>query len=394
MKESYASEAIQAVLKSEQACCKFLSANDTGLTGGHQSGIYISKPSSPVLFDSFGEKGSNKDKWVKIRWQGVWESTSRFIYYGCGTRDEYRITNFGKDFPFLEPEYTGALFVLVQNGSDDYQGFIMNSEDDIDHFLDAFGLTPAETNRIINRGQYGFSLGTREKVEIETFISQLSIDFPASEEMSAAARRIENAVYNHAEFIHKNPDKKILAWTNMEYKLFKALEQARYQDLLFKGFYSVDEFVDAANMVLNRRKSRAGKGLEHHLAAIFDGNGILYTAQAVTEGKKRPDFIFPSQEAYHNAGFSADKLISLASKTTCKDRWRQVINEADRLRNHPKYLFTLQQGISPAQMDEMQAENVVLVVPKDYIITYPADRRDRIWTLSRFVEYAKEMEGI
>ena len=149
-----------------------------------------------------------------------------------------------------------------------------------------------------------------------------------------------------------------------------------------------------ANMVLNRRKSRAGKSLEHHLSAIFDGNQIVYTAQAVTEGNKKPDFIFPSQAAYHDADFPSDKLISLAAKTTCKDRWRQVINEADRLRDRPKYLCTLQQGISPSQMDEMQAENVILVVPHPYISAYPADRRDRIWTLSKFVNYVREVENI
>ena len=87
-----------------------------------------------------------------------------------------------------------------------------------------------------------------------------------------------------------------------------------------------------------------------------------------------------------------ENIITLAAKTTCKDRWRQVLNEADRLKGQPKYLCTLQQGISIAQMDEMQAENVILVVPKPYIKTYPADRQDRIWTLSRFVEYVQEIE--
>lgn len=149
-----------------------------------------------------------------------------------------------------------------------------------------------------------------------------------------------------------------------------------------------------ANMVLNRRKSRAGKSLEHHLAAVFDGNEIVYTPQAVTEGNKKPDFIFPSQTAYHDITFPTEKLISLAAKTTCKDRWRQVINEADRLRDKPKYLCTLQQGISPAQMDEMQTENVILVVPQPYIATFPRDRQDRIWTLSKFVNYVREVEGV
>ena len=44
-------------------------------------------------------------------------------------------------------------------------------------------------------------------------------------------------------------------------------------------------------------------------------------------------------------------------------------------------------------MDEMQAENVVLIVPRPYIKAYPADRQERIWTLSRFVQYVKEIEG-
>lgn len=191
-----------------------------------------------------------------------------------------------------------------------------------------------------------------------------------------------------------NPDKALIEWTDQEYRLFKALEYARYGKIISKGFESVDSFVSAANQVLNRRKSRAGKSLEHHLAAIFDENQIQYQAQAVTEGNKRPDFIFPSQEAYHNNTFPTEKLVSLAAKTTCKDRWRQVLNEADRLRDGYKYLCTLQQGISGAQMDEMQEEKVILVVPKPYIAAYPRDKQDRIWTLGRFVRYIKDIESV
>ncbi len=54
----------------------------------------------------------------------------------------------------------------------------------------------------------------------------------------------------------------------------------------------------------------------------------------------------------------------------------------------------MQQGISASQMDEMLAERVVLVVPKAYHSAYPKEKRDRIWTLGRFVNYVKEMEGI
>ena len=125
---------------------------------------------------------------------------------------------------------------------------------------------------------------------------------------------------------------------------------------------------------------------------MFDENNISYTAQAVTEGNKRPDFIFPSEIAYHDFSFPVHKLTSLAAKTTCKDRWRQILNEADRLRDGKKYLCTLQQGISAMQLEEMEAEGVILVVPKPYIVTYPREKQSGIWSLSKFVSYVKELE--
>ena len=390
--ENYSMSAIQAALHGQKVFCKFLSANDTGLTGGHQAGIYISKPSIPILFDEPGEKGQNKEKWVKVKWQDDFETDTRFIYYGQGTRNEYRITNFGRGFPFLKPEYTGALFIFVQDSSDDYQGFVLNTEDEINQFLDAFGISPTETNRLIDTHLVAPEL--HEKLEFDKFISELEVDFPSSELMSAAARRIQDTVFDHQEFICTNPDRKLLDWTEVEYRLFRALEYARYGEMITRGFSTVEDFIATANQVLNRRKSRAGKSLEHHLAAIFDGNNITYQSQAVTEGNKKPDFLFPSQAAYHDAAFPTDKLISLAAKTTCKDRWRQVINEADRLRGRNKFLCTLQQGISAAQMDEMDSERVILVVPKPYIQTYPKDRQDRIWTVGKFVQFVRETERL
>ncbi len=390
--QNNAVQAIQAVLQGGTAFCKFFSANDTGETGGHQSGIYISKPSVPILFETPGTRGENKDKWVEIKWQNDFKTNTRFVYYGKGTRNEYRITNFGRDFPFLTPDYTGALFVLVKETEENYLGFVLNREDEIDQFLDAFGLSPAETNRLID--SHIIRPESHEAVEFERYISSLQVAFPSSEEMAAAARHIQDTVYDHSELIVSDPDKKLLDWTDLEYKLFKALEYDRYADLITRGFTSVDDFIMTANQVLNRRKSRAGKSLEHHLAAIFAGNSLQFQKQAVTEGRKKPDFLFPSQDAYHDGSFPLEQLISLAAKTTCKDRWRQVINEADRLRDRPKYLCTLQQGISTAQLDEMQEEQVILVVPRPYITTYPRDRQDRIWTLDRFVRFAREIEGL
>ncbi len=390
MTEGYANQAIQSVLNSQQAYCKFLSANDSGATGGHQSGILISKSAKDMMFTQALENENILKRTVEIQWQNDFRTESNFTYYS--SKNELRITKFGRSFPFLNPEQTGALFVFTRQSADLYSAFFLETEDDIEQFLSAFGIGPTETNHMIDTS--AVLPETQERIAIQKFIDTLTVDFPLSDVMSAAARDIQNRVYNHLEYIRTNPDRKIIEWTNTEYALFRAIEHARYGDKISHGFTSVDEFITMANMVLNRRKSRAGKSLEHHLSAIFDGNDIQYTAQSVTEGNKKPDFLFPSQAAYHNATFPTDKLISLAAKTTCKDRWRQVINEADRLRGLPKYLCTLQQGISPAQMDEMQAENVILVVPRPYIASYPADRRDRIWTLTKFVDYVREVESL
>ncbi len=391
MTSDLATKAIGAVLSGGPSYCKFLSANDSGETGGHQSGILISKTAKNMFWtDKEMKENHILKKYGRIQWQDDYETDCTYTWYE--SKNELRITGFGRGKSPLRAEFTGALFVLVKDSEVDYRGYLLNTDDDIEQFLDTFGITPAETNRPIEINRVNPEI--REKNAIAAYIDTLKVDFPASAEMSQAARVIQYQVYLNRPLAVKDPDSILLRWAEQEYTLFRAIEHARYGDIVARGFASVDDFVVMANQVLNRRKSRAGKSLEHHLSAIFDENRIRYTAQAVTEGNKKPDFLFPSQEAYHNAAFPIDKICTLAAKTTCKDRWRQILNEADRLRDDNKYLCTMQQGISAAQMDEMQAEKVILVVPKVYHSAYPKEKRDRIWTLGRFVKYVKEMEGI
>lgn len=386
--QNNAPDAIKVATLGQKTFCKFLSANDTDPTQSHQAGIYIPYNSSSILFNSPGVKGDNKDRFVSVYWhyeENYISDEVRLIYYGRGTRNEYRVTH----TPFFKPEYTGALFVFTQCDEDDYQAFVLNTDDEINQFLDAFGLSPHETNCLIDGCK-----PTSDNDLIKAFIQDIDdkgIEFPDSKRMSAAARDICDRTISSESLILTNPDKKILDWTDMEYNIFKAVEYSRYGSVVSKGFPSVDDFVDMANQVLNRRKSRAGKSLEHHLAAIFDGNHLPFEEQVVTEGNKRPDFIFPSRKAYHDLTYPTEKLVSLAAKTTCKDRWRQVLNEADRLKDDYKYLCTLQQGISVAQLDEMHAEKVRLIVPKPYIKTYPEERRNDIWSLDKFIAYVRDL---
>lgn len=391
MTEDLVSKAIESVTAGKVSYCKFLSANDSGETGGHQSGILISMSARDMLFTPEEMRNNHiLKKNGTILWQNDFTTSCTFTWYT--SKNELRITGFGRGQSPLSPDLTGALFVLVKLDEEQYDGYLFNTDDSIQEFLDSFGMTPAETNRLIETTQIVPEV--RHSQAIKAFISSLNVDFPVSSQMSAAARMLENDIFSNHYLIQSDPDQMLLRWTDEEYRLFKALEEARYGDIVSRGFSTVDDFVLMANQVLNRRKSRAGKSLEHHLSAIFDENKIRYTAQAITEGNKKPDFLFPSEEAYHDMTFSVEKLCTLAAKTTCKDRWRQILNEADRLRDENKYLCTMQQGISAPQMDEMRDEKVILVVPKEYHTYYPRDRRDWIWTIKHFVDYVMEMEGL
>ena len=105
--------AIQSCTESKVAFSKFITANDTGATGGHQTGFHIGKSSWSLFFDTPGEKGTNKEALIKIKWQNEFETDSRFVYYGKKTRNEYRLTRFGQGFPFLNKTslHTSARYI-------------------------------------------------------------------------------------------------------------------------------------------------------------------------------------------------------------------------------------------------------------------------------------------
>jgi hypothetical protein len=73
----------------------------------------------------------------------------------------------------------------------------------------------------------------------------------------------------------------------------------------------------------------------------------------------------------------------LAVQTTCKDRWRQVMNEADRVQE--KHLLTLQEGVSENQFREMVEAKVQLVVPAKLIDSFPKSVRPHLQTLESFI---------
>lgn len=377
------------VQQSKAAICKFITANDTGSTGGHQCGYHVSKEAWPMFLDEEATRGSNIDIPIRIRWQNDFETESRFKYYGVGTRNEYRITRFGRGFPFLNDENVGDLLVLTRFDKDYYEAFVLQTDEDIDDFFSFFNLSYDKTNQIIDVHQSELP-EQRLLALINNFIAQYA-DFPDTRIMANAARMCFNEANNIiARHYIDVPDDVLLGWLDTEYTLFRYMEEKVYSDIVTKPFASIDNFVAMANEVLNRRKSRAGKSLEHHLADIFTHNKLIFEEQVITEENKKPDFVFPNGQCYHNLTFPGELLTVLGAKTTCKDRWRQVLNEADRVDD--KYLFTLQQGISSNQLKEMQDYRLHLVVPHKYLTSFPKEYRGGICDLSTFIGMVKERQ--
>jgi len=83
------------------------------------------------------------------------------------------------------------------------------------------------------------------------------------------------------------------------------------------------------------------------------------------------------------------RVPALVLKTTCRDRWRQVIQEAERIPR--KHLLTLQEGVSEAQFREMQAAQVQLVVPKGLVKAFPKSVQPQLQTLSQFISEVRGM---
>ncbi len=77
----------------------------------------------------------------------------------------------------------------------------------------------------------------------------------------------------------------------------------------------------------------------------------------------------------------------LGAKRTCKDRWRQVLAEAEKI--DTKHLLTLEAGISVAQTDEMKASVLQLVVPQGVHRTYKPEQQDWLMNLAGFLDFVK-----
>lgn len=236
-------------------------------------------------------------------------------------------------------------------------------------------------------------IGVETEEEAPNYLDQMLEKFggvfPKTLEFSAYARSTLQDVS-----ALDSPDAALLAWLEREEVLFRTLEKhllgEKLRNLSRSGIDDPEPFLKLMQSALQRRKSRAGSALENHLELVFSAHGVTYTRTGVTENRLKPDFIFPGISHYHDPAFPPARLTMLASKTTSKDRWRQILNEAARIPD--KHLITLEPSISENQTKEMQSERVQLVIPAQIHETYTAAQRTWLIDVEAFLSIVRERQ--
>ena len=384
---------------------KRLSGNDTLANATHQAGPYLPKEFLfgllPVLkkpeklnpdarFDLYID---SHDDHRRVR--AVWYNNKLH----SGTRNETRVTGLGGSASaLLDPDNTGALVLFAFLESTPSKEpvchvWVCRDETEEDLIEDRIGpVEPGTSTVLIPHPETvsDFVSGRRRQdcwLDPSDIPSQWLEKYPSGAEF--ARKSLELRMYGSL-----SPDKRLMNRRRCEYELFRSVEEAVELPKIRRGFDNMETFLTIAQSILQRRKARSGNSLEIHARAIFKEEGLLedqhFAYQVVTPRGRRPDFVFPSAAAYMDPTFPTSRLRMLAVKTTCRDRWRQVLNEADRAIQWT-HLLTVQQGVSEAQHREMAESGVKLVVPAPLKTTFPSSVRRELQTLGEFIVEVRQL---
>mgnify|MGYP002776994763 CR=1 FL=1 len=375
-----------------RAVFKFISPNELGLTGSHAYGFLLPIPYWRLFTDMPPTKGQKGKRTVKVTWPDGLVTTSSVTWYGEKTRSEYRLTRFGKGFPFRTAEQVGDLLVLVAESFTEYRAYVLAGDEEIEDVLAELDVNIFGTVGGYEATAAPPSLTLEECLEaqFETFADGLT-DFPKTALVAAATQ----AALDNCEptLAGESADTRLQRLLAVEYELFRHTERHLTAGLVAGPFDSIEAFLTVAQSITQRRKSRAGHSLEHHTKRLLKEAGLTFETQVKIEGGKKPDVLFPSKKAYLDPAFPPDKLRMLGLKTTCKDRWRQALNEADRIPH--KHLLTTQPGMSPTQLAQIKASNLTLVVPKalhkNY--KYSKDESAPLMTLEQFIGEMRQLQS-
>jgi hypothetical protein len=369
MSSIYGERAVEDALRYGNALFKVLSRNDVGATQSHQSG-YLLPAKAWEMFTPFGPEPGRLDKHpVRVTWQDGRVTNSVITWYS--SKKEYRLTGeMSGEFPWRTPDDLGSLLVLIRTETATFHAYVLDLDEDIEDVQEALGVElPAGEIWATFRAGMESTPSPDDCIarRLRQFVAALQ-EFPSGSEFSNQTLAALRACL--PKFSMMTSDARLIRCIDSEYQLFRQAERLLCGPQIVRVFRDIDDFLKTANTILNRRKSRAGRALENHVEAILREARIPFDMRPDIEGE--PDIVIPGKAQYYDTAFPRDKVFVVGVKTTCKDRWRQVVEEAPLVPR--KYILTLQKAISPRQLRLMHGRQVTLVVPRPFHRDYPIDR--------------------
>lgn len=389
MSSPQADRVIAEALDAGGAFLKIVQPNDVGVTGGHQKGFHLSKRVWSYFTPQSPEKGVNHDFPITIHWANGTVTNSIVKWYGKGSRSEYRLTSFNRihGFHYLDPARLGGVLVLVARQGGVWFADVLDDAADVDDVTAALGVSLDDSSWAYYTAfgaddRSGVSVDDCERAAFERHAEGFEV-FPTTRVMSGLAREIVDDCWKGPA---ESVDDYLVHLIRAEYDLFKAVERRLVLSQIAHGFESVDAFVRTAGTITNRRKSRAGHSLENHFEHILSSKNVPFEAQPVIDETK-PDILIPGSTEYYDRSFNVSDLRLVGIKTTCKDRWRQVLSEGRRP-GLPRFILTLQKGVSTRQMEEMRGHDLSLVVPQPLHDHFAPSDRPHLLSVAEFLAHA------
>lgn len=358
-----------------------------GTPGKESDGYHFNCLMAYLTDEEDAELCNDEVTWYDVRWKNPKRSPEYRLYYKSNPVTELIQPT---DFFLVAKQRDGGLLLLFTpaGSSVEFQLRHLFGLSDVDQDFTSASM-PSQT-LILPIRMLLEDLGVRafDESEVENDLDMLLAKFPdklpKTAEFSALAREVTSF-----DCI-TDPDGALIGWMEREEALFRAYERHVVSEKLRSGFGSdgddVDEFISFSLSVQNRRKSRVGHAFENHLDFVFHQHKLPFEkggGSRVTENKAKPDFLFPDFRAYHDPSYPVNRIFLLGAKTTCKDRWRQVLSEGDRLNR--KFLVTLEAGISSSQTDEMKSKKLQLVIPAVVHGSFSATQQQWLYSMSDFI---------
>ena len=184
---------------------------------------------------------------------------------------------------------------------------------------------------------------------------------PPTRQMALSGREIAEAVWGRGLGADEFVGRGLQAESELYFAIERDVGSQSLKALMDRGAADLDATLSWALKLQQSRKARRGQSLQHHFAFLLDREGIPFTAQGITERGETPDFVIPGLGQYLVPTFPAQRLRMVACKSTVRERWGQILKEAERIPQ--KYLLTVDPDLTADTIKSMREVELFLFLP-------------------------------